>query len=175
MERENTTSTRSSKQPRGLRRRKRPRRVLFLPLLPTTTLLSSLFVAFASVSVSASAVADEKRLPRRSDEGAMRAAGSAVPVNANRALSDMMMQRERRLARRAVDAAEEEPAVEAAFTVNVSPPVTCSPLNITFDPRGGTPPYTVFIAATNWYPFAVQRESANSLLLFSLCTCMNVC
>lgn len=98
-----------------------------------------------------------------------------MPVNANRALSDMMTQRERRLARRATDNAaaaageeeeEEEPAVEAAFTVNVSPPVTCQPLNITFDPRGGTPPYTVFIAAANWYPHAVQRESFPSSVAF---------
>ncbi|CAO1638430.1 unnamed protein product [Sympodiomycopsis kandeliae] len=39
--------------------------------------------------------------------------------------------------------------------ISMSQPSTCSPLNITWDPTKGTPPFTIFVAAELWFPIAI--------------------
>lgn len=60
-----------------------------------------------------------------------------------------MLQRRKRLLKRDPDAA-------APFVVGVTPPVTCEPMYITFNTKGGKPPYTIFIAFDNWYATTVS-------------------
>ncbi|KAN0062639.1 hypothetical protein ACQY0O_004829 [Thecaphora frezii] len=40
--------------------------------------------------------------------------------------------------------------------INVTPPTTCQPMNVTFDPRRGVPPFTVMITIEDWWPYTVQ-------------------
>ncbi|CAO1616669.1 unnamed protein product [Parajaminaea phylloscopi] len=50
-----------------------------------------------------------------------------------------------------------ESAIAAAHHVDISlsQPATCAPLNITWDPSKGTPPFTLMIIAELWYQLAV--------------------
>ncbi|SPO40854.1 uncharacterized protein PSFLO_06336 [Pseudozyma flocculosa] len=40
--------------------------------------------------------------------------------------------------------------------INVSPPLTCQPMNITFDPRRGAPPFQVMVTIEDWWPYTVS-------------------
>jgi hypothetical protein len=46
------------------------------------------------------------------------------------------------------------------FAVNVTPPKTCEPMNITFNTQGGQPPYTIFVGFSNWYGYTVQLPAS---------------
>lgn len=46
------------------------------------------------------------------------------------------------------------------FEVNVTPPRTCSPMNITFSTIGGKPPFTIFVGFSDWYPYTIQLPAS---------------
>jgi len=46
------------------------------------------------------------------------------------------------------------------FAVNVTPPKTCEPMNITFNTQGGQAPYTVFVGFSDWYGYTVQLPAS---------------
>ncbi|UZJ51769.1 hypothetical protein CBS101457_001089 [Exobasidium rhododendri] len=48
---------------------------------------------------------------------------------------------------------------DLSFSVHATPPRTCQPMNITFDPRMGTPPFTIFVGFSTWYPYTVSLPS----------------
>lgn len=45
------------------------------------------------------------------------------------------------------------------FAIDVTQPVVCQTMNITFDPRKGTPPYSLMIAIEDWWPLVVDLPS----------------
>ncbi|CEH17486.1 hypothetical protein CBOM_03907 [Ceraceosorus bombacis] len=46
--------------------------------------------------------------------------------------------------------------------VGITQPQSCAPLNITFDPSKGKPPYTVHIAFSEWYPYIFSVPASYS-------------
>lgn len=51
------------------------------------------------------------------------------------------------------------PSQILGFEVDVSPPRTCEPMNITFNTQGGVAPYTIFVGFTNWFAYTVEIPS----------------
>lgn len=49
-----------------------------------------------------------------------------------------------------------DPSQDVGFTIDVTQPVVCQPMNVTFDPRKGTPPYSLMIAIEDWWPLVVD-------------------
>lgn len=45
------------------------------------------------------------------------------------------------------------------FEVDVSPPTTCEPMNITFNTQGGVAPFTIFVGFSDWYAYTVSIPS----------------
>lgn len=48
-------------------------------------------------------------------------------------------------------------AAENRVDVSISSPFTCAPFNVTWDPTKGTPPFTLFIGVTLWFPLAIVQ------------------
>lgn len=79
-------------------------------------------------------------------------AGEAALASPN-TLADLVRQREELVRRQGSAAA-------TPFTVNVTPPQTCQPMNITFRTGGGKPPFVIFVGFANWYSTTVTLPAS---------------
>lgn len=52
------------------------------------------------------------------------------------------------------------------FEVSISQPRTCAPLNVTWDPTKGTPPFTLMIIAELWFQLAVVTSEYTAAICF---------
>jgi len=127
---------------RRIQRRRRLGKYLYLGLVAATTLASPSLLSTATAQMQSRNI-----IPNSIARGI--ASESTPPPSS---LSNLLRKREK-------SKRQYGPNQDLNFEVNVTPPKTCTPMNITFDPRKGSPPFTIFIGFSQWFPFTVQLPS----------------
>lgn len=123
--------------------------------MPIRTIARQLCVglAAAALAISPPAAASPPRQRDVETRLSSRMVTGAAMTDPSLTLGSLMRKRER--SKRQYSANQ-----NLNFEVNVTPPKTCEPMNITFSTQGGQAPYTVFVGFSDWYGYSVQLPAS---------------